>query len=149
MKRTHGRSHKNDKTYLAWCNMKTRCNNKNFKDAATYSEIGITYDPAWESFEQFLADVGEAPEGTMLDRRNNNEGYSKDNCRWVSAAVSARNRSNVKLDVEKVLVIKQRLKQKPTYLSHNAWNKAIGKDYGVSATVINQIRLGNNWVDVK
>lgn len=37
-------------------------------------------------FENFLEDMGERPENTTLDRRNNNEGYTKANCRWATIA---------------------------------------------------------------
>ena len=38
--------------------------------------------------------MGKAPEGTSIDRINNNKGYSKSNCRWASHKQQVRNRSN-------------------------------------------------------
>lgn len=72
--------------------MKARCNNPNHPSADYYSERGITYDPAWEDFEVFLADMGERPPGTTLDRENNDLGYSKENCRWATPKQQANNR---------------------------------------------------------
>ena len=53
---------------------------------------GVSYDPRWEVFENFLEDMGERPEGTTLDRIDGSKGYSKDNCRWATPKEQARNR---------------------------------------------------------
>ncbi len=45
------------------------------------------------SYANFLADMGEQPEGKWIDRIDNSKGYSPDNCRWVTPKESAQNRS--------------------------------------------------------
>lgn len=74
--------------------MKDRCNQPNHSCYARYGERRITYDPAWETYEAFLADMGERPAGTTLDRRNNDLGYSNSNCRWATRIEQDRNRSD-------------------------------------------------------
>lgn len=83
-------------TYRAWSNMKQRCSNANPKDYSRYEGRGITFDERWDQYKNFLDDMGEKPTGFYLDRIDNNKGYSKENCRWVSPSKSALNKANSK-----------------------------------------------------
>lgn len=91
---THGASH--TRTYKIWEGMKMRCSNINSAAYVRYGKEGITYDSRWECFENFLEDMGEAPDDMSLDRIDNTFGYSKDNCRWATNTTQARNRSKRK-----------------------------------------------------
>lgn len=96
---THGHKagHQRSRTYVVWMNMKARCNNPSARLYQRYGGRGISYDPAWESFEGFLRDMGEAPDGFSIDRIDNDANYSKANCRWGTPVEQARNKSNVVL----------------------------------------------------
>ena len=72
--------------------MKRRCNNPNQNDYQYYGGRGITYDPAWETFEGFLADMGPRPDGMTLDRIDVDGNYCKDNCRWANSKTQRDNR---------------------------------------------------------
>lgn len=80
------------KTYDAWVRMHQRCNNPMATQYKDYGGRGIKVCASWKVYENFLADMGEAPEGHSLDRINNNKGYCKENCRWATAKQQAQNR---------------------------------------------------------
>ena len=92
----HGLTHGKAKTrvYKSWQSMKQRCSNPRDPSYPRYGGKGISYPIEWESFENFYADVGDRPEGTSLDRRNNEESYTKDNCRWATPKQQTRNRTD-------------------------------------------------------
>ena len=81
--KSHGKS--KTKTYKTWAAMIRRCHKFSNPDYKFYGGRGITVCDEWRhSFERFLADMGEKPEGKEIDRINNAEGYYPGNCRWVT-----------------------------------------------------------------
>jgi len=93
VKTKHG--HARSPTYISWLNMKTRCLNSNYAKHHRYSGRGIKIYPPWiESFEVFLADMGERRTGTTLDRYPDNNGnYEPGNCRWATPKEQAQNKT--------------------------------------------------------
>jgi response regulator of citrate/malate metabolism len=67
------------------------------KDWPRYGGAGVTVDPAWHSFQQFLADMGERQPNMTLDRIDNSKGYSAENCRWATWTQQASNRRSNRL----------------------------------------------------
>lgn len=72
------------RTYYAWRSMRARCSNPKNASFAHYGGRGIQVCPEWSSFDQFVADMGEVPNGLTLDRIDNDGNYEPMNCRWVS-----------------------------------------------------------------
>jgi hypothetical protein len=50
-----------------------------------------------DSFENFLSDMGERPEGMTLDRLDNTRGYEPGNCRWADSTTQAVNKRHIQL----------------------------------------------------
>lgn len=80
--------------YSTWRGMRGRCNNPHRHNFHNYGGRGITICSRWENFENFLADMGERPEGHTLDRIDPDGNYEPRNCRWADAKTQRANKRN-------------------------------------------------------
>lgn len=93
---THGLSHTPE--YQAWRGMRKRCYNQKDRYYSDYGGRGITVCAEWlTNFEAFYQDMGPRPSPAhSLDRKDNDKGYSKDNCRWATKIEQSSNtRKNI------------------------------------------------------
>lgn len=86
--------------YLIYNDLKRRCQNPNHPRYADYGGRGISIAPEWaEDFWQFVADVGERPEGITpagralysIDRIDNDGNYEPGNVRWATQSEQSLN----------------------------------------------------------
>lgn len=85
--------------YGTWKMMIQRCTNPKNINYKYYGEKGIKVCNRWLKVENFIEDMYPSyQEGLTLDRENNNEGYSKDNCRWTTKCIQSRNQIKIRIN---------------------------------------------------
>lgn len=88
-------AHPDHDTYTS---MISRCEREAHPDYANYGGRGISVCDRWkESFWNFSADMGKRPDGHLIERINNDKGYSPDNCRWSSRTEQNNNKRTNRL----------------------------------------------------
>lgn len=118
-------------TYRSWMAMRERCLKNTHRQFQSYGGRGITVCEAWNTFENFLADMGERPEGTSIDRIDNDGNYEPGNCRWATSSEQGNNRRTCRM-----------LEIDGETLSVALWSKRSGID---ARTIIQ--RLNRGWTE--
>lgn len=140
-KHGHYSGNKASGTYSSWAAMKSRCDDPNNDSYDHYGALDISYDPRWNLFENFLADMGERPEGMTLDRLDSNKDYYKENCRWATHAEQTRNSTNTKITLEIAREVKRLWKE------GGRSGRSIGAIFGISRQTVCDITKGRLWKD--
>jgi len=108
--------------------MMRRCYNKKDEKYPIYGERGITVCAHWHDVNNFIEDMSEGyRKGLQIDRKDNNKGYYKKNCHWVTRLQQARN------------------KRSCVYLTYNGktccmkeWSHIMNLNYG---TLVERVRV--------
>lgn len=84
------------KIYRCWVNMIRRCTIPTVNNWHRYGGRGITVCDRWaDSFENFLADMGEPPtKAHSIDRVDNDGNYEPGNCVWADRLTQRKNSSS-------------------------------------------------------
>lgn len=129
-------------TYRSWQAMLARCRYPQRDVDAKHVGRGISVCDRWRnSFEAFLEDMGERPEGTTLDRFPDNDGnYEPGNCRWATPRDQARNTRRSKLTFDTAVEVAcARLGGEPS--------ASIALRFGISESLPREIVKGRTWQD--
>ena len=126
------RGRKRERLYRIFIAMKTRCNNPNAKNYHDYGGRGITVCDEWvhnyPAFKEWALTHGYSDD-LSLDRRDNEKGYTPENCRWATRLQQNNNRRNVK---------KYTFRGKTQSLSD--WSR----ETGISKNVL-ELRIEREW----
>jgi hypothetical protein len=127
-RRTHGLT--GTPEYMVWKAMRSRCNTKGDHAYRNYGGRGISVCEEWSDFVTFLTDMGTRPTPRHeLDRVDNDKGYSKDNCRWITHRQNLNNKRTNRI---------------VTYLGRSMIIAEWAEEIGVNYRTLNN-RINRGW----
>jgi hypothetical protein len=144
--------------YTSWGAMKGRCLNPNSLHYKHYGGRGITVCERWMKFENFLADMGDRPEGQSLDRIDVNGNYEPGNCKWSTWEEQRANQRPIEFKFISYDELKEIVKDKGIKSAKEwfKWVYSIDDGVGDYNVCINNIRIpinpqtvyrGNGWIN--
>lgn len=128
------------RSYSSYRSMLRRCYDTRAINFARYGGRGVRVCKRWrESFQNFLQDMHERPEGTSLHRIRSRRNYTPSNCTWASVQRQGRQRRGVKLSVAKVRKIR---------CAAQFTRRELAQQFNVSPSLISQVVREQVWAGV-
>ena len=137
----HGMSH--NPTYISWHGLKTRCYNQRDEHYARYGARGIRVCERWRrSFKNFLADMGERPDGMTVERIDNDGHYEPDNCRWATPEEQSNNRQVTRLLTFNGKTQSISMWAREVHMSYNTlFHRVVHRNWGTEKALTEPIHL--------
>ena len=133
--RTHGKSRTG--TYNTWKEMIARCERPTATRYERYGGRGIRVCARWRTFEMFLADMGERPPGTTIERRDNDGHYESSNCYWATRTEQNRNKSTT-LSAKQVDAIRIRK-------ANGEGTVSVARSLGIPVATVSNVAIGRTY----
>lgn len=108
------------------------------KPTNKYGHLGISVCAHWRVFANFLADMGERPDGCEIDRKDSLGNYIKENCQWTPERANRQQRRTVALTETKRAEAKALREQGKSH-------RQIAAILGVSKSCITGYFTGEAW----
>lgn len=141
--------------YGRWRGMKARCYSKSYHAYHRYGGRGITVCDEWkDDFQKFYDDMADTFfEDAQLDRIDNDKGYYKENCRWVTAKENANNRSTYSNKTGHTgIYFREKTGKYTAYFYHNRKSIHVGTYFTIEEAVearakaIEEFNIKNNLI---
>jgi hypothetical protein len=142
--KTHGDAgvNRHARLYDIWVGMNFRCNpDSKHRHCKAHGARGIRVCQEWKdsypAFKEWALANGYG-EKLQIDRINNDGNYEPGNCRWVTAAINARNKRNTVMNEQTAEYIRE-LKRQGWCMRDVAWA------FGINESVVYQVAKGTRW----
>jgi hypothetical protein len=126
----HTSGMKKSPTYWSWLGMIGRCRYARHIHFSRYGGRGVKVCERWLTFENFLADMGERPEGLTLDRLDNAKDYAPSNCRWATRKEQARQNQRTEEFNGRTMTLAEIAAETGLALNTVYWRRARGLNLG-------------------